>query len=74
MSLQARAINNENAGVPRAQNFKPGEAPTKQTGPIKRKGLSEMGGNQQLGPRGLGGAPKAAVRPNHAPETNFAVY
>ena len=62
MSLHARAINNENAGVPRAQNLKPGEAPIKQTGPIKRKGLSEMGNNQQQGSRGLSAAPKVTVR------------
>lgn len=62
MSLQARAINNENAGVPRAQNLKPGEAPSKQSGLVKRKGLSEMSGNTQLGARGLSAAPKVAVR------------
>lgn len=62
MSLQARAVNNENAGVT-ARGVKLGEAPSKQSGGIKRKGLSEMANNQVSGPRSLGGAVKLQVRP-----------
>lgn len=62
MSLQARGVNNENAGVA-PTSFKPGEAPMKQTGPTKRKGLSEMGSNQLMGPRQLGSGLKLQVRP-----------
>jgi hypothetical protein len=61
MSLQARSINNENAGVS-TRGAKPGEAPSKQVGPTKRKGLSELGNNQLSGPRQLGGGAKLQVR------------
>ena len=61
MSLQARTLNNENAGVV-SRGAKPGEAPAKQVGPTKRKGLSEMAGNQLGGPRQLGASAKTQVR------------
>lgn len=61
MSLQARTLDKENAGVVSRGN-KPGEAPSKQAGPTKRKGLSEMGSNQLAAPRSLGGGLKTQVR------------